>query len=291
MNFKYITIVHIDGRESDYLDGQNAIIKSMEQLPGSRGLLLSPHKPKTLFNEIEHKEIPKLGYYDYSLFMIYALHHYISTEFVITVQDDGWVLNGSAWNESFLDCDFIGAPIHLAKITNLDKTSKTLNRFRWTEFIDTDSKIENVFNGGFSIRSKQFLEAPARYNIQYKLSAPIGLGTYPKILMWEDECNQEDVQLCLYMRPDLEKIGIKFPNIKLAKYFSFEHLTPKLHQDINLNSVLGHHASIRKLKNNRIKYNLYENEIQTIYGEDRVVQLFKSAGYELDFLDKYNYNL
>lgn len=283
MKFDSITIVHIDGREKTSDAAIFALEESIKQLEGSKGLLLSPNKPENLPDYIEHKEIPKLGYHEYSLFVIYALHQFINTDYVIIVQDDGWVVNGSAWRDDFFDYDYIGAPIHIARVTNDDGSKSVYQGFQWTKYSET-LKIENVFNGGFSFRSKRFLEAPARFSIPYILSAPIGLGKYPKILIWEDECNQEDVQLCLYMRPELEKCGIKFPTIDIAKYFSFEHLTPKIHENLDLNEVLGHHAYIRKLKNTKvIEYKSSIKDILSIYGEDRVIEYFSDAGYSFTF--------
>jgi hypothetical protein len=284
MTFEHITIVHIDGRDGDYKNGQKAVHESMIQLPRSKGLLLTPNKP-ILLDGIQHKEIPRLGYHEYSLFVIYALHQFIDTEFVIIVQEDGWVLNGSAWREEFNGYDFIGAPIHLAKVTDANNKSKIFHGFGWTQFIDdTSFSIENVFNGGFSLRSKRFLEAPARFKIPYTIPAPIGLSSFPKIFYWEDEGNQEDIQIFLYMKTHLESLGIKFPSINISKYFAFEHLTPKIHGNLDMNKVLGHHASIRSLKDEKeVHYKISFDDVSNIYGEDRVIDAFLSNGYNVSF--------
>lgn len=287
MKFDHITIVHIDGRESECKYGQLAIIESMKQLPGSRGLLLTPNKPNDLHSDIEHQAIPKLGYQEYSLFVVYALHQFIQTEFVIIVQEDGWVVNGNAWKEEFTEYDFIGAPIHIARVTNEDGRSQTYHGFEWTQFIG-NHKIKNVLNGGFSLRSKKFLEAPARFQIPYVIPAPIGLGSFPKVLRWSDEGNQEDVQVFLYMRDSLERVGIKFPSIDIAKHFSFEHLTPKIHDGVDLNNVLGHHASLRSLKEDKlIQYSASFRDVANIYGEDRVIDMLSNRGYSFSFESRY----
>lgn len=145
-------------------------------------------------------------------------------------------------------------------------------------------KYRKCFNGGFSLRSKRFLEAPARYQIPYVISAPIGRSNSNKLFLWEDECNQEDVQLCLYMRNNLEKCGMKFPSLDVAKYFSFEHLTPSLHENIDLNDVLGHHSYMRKLKNkNLIEYQHNREEVIGIYGENRILEILTNSGYSITF--------
>lgn len=285
MKFDHITVVYIDGRERDYENGQRVVLKSMNELPGSKGLLLTPNRPNDLHGDIEHKEIPKLGYHEYSLFVVYALHRFIDTEFLIIVQEDGWVLNGEAWIDEFTNYDFIGAPIHLARVTGEMGESRVYQGFGWTQFLgDERFKIENVFNGGFSLRSKRFLEAPARFKIPYTIPAPVGLSKFPKILSWEDEGNQEDAQIFLYMRDSLEKVGIRFPTIDIAKYFSFEHLTPSIHENMDLNRVLGHHAYLRSFrKENTVQYPIAFKEVGCIYGEDRVIDLFSRRGYSFSF--------
>jgi hypothetical protein len=285
MKFDHITIVHVDGREGDYENGQRVILKSLQELPGSKGLLLTPSRPTKLHKDIEHQEIPKLGYQEYSLFVVYALHQFIQTEYVIIVQEDGWVLNGEAWREEFTNYDFIGAPIHIARVTNKNGESQVYQGFGWTQFLGSEEfKIENVFNGGFSLRSKKFLEAPARFKIPYVIPAPIGLGKFPKVLKWEDEGNQEDAQIFLYMREALEKVGVKFANIDVAKHFSFEHLTPSIHKDMELDRVLGHHASLRHLKGeNTIYYHIPFRDVSGIYGEDSVIDTFSRKGYSFSF--------
>lgn len=285
MKFDHITLVHINGREGNYKNGQLSVLESMKQLPGSKGLLLTPRRPNALHDGIEHREIPKLGYHEYSFFVVYALHQFIDTDFVIIVQEDGWVVNGSAWREEFTDYDYIGAPIHLARVSAKSGENRVYQGFGWTQFLGNEEfKIENVFNGGFSIRSKRFLESPARFKIPYKIPAPVGIGKFPKVLTWEDEGNLEDVQICLYMKDSLEEHGMRFPNIDVAKYFSFEHLTPSIHRNVKLDEVLGHHASLRSLKGERnIHYPISFRDVSGIHGEDRVIDMFSRRGYTFSF--------
>ena len=80
----------------------------------------------------------------YSKFVLQELHKYIKTEFVLIVQWDGWVINPSAWQDRFLDYDYIGAvwPWHPEGL--------------------------RVGNGGFSLRSKKLLELTADPRFVYK---------------------------------------------------------------------------------------------------------------------------
>lgn len=285
MKFDHITIVHIDGRDGDYKNGQLSVLESMTQLPGSKGLLLTPYRPNFLQDGIEHIEIPRLSYHEYSFFVVYALHQFIDTDFVIIVQEDGWVVNGTAWREEFAEYDYIGAPIHIARVSNKNGERGIYQGFGWTQFLGKEEfKIENVFNGGFSLRSKRFLETPAKFKIPYTVPAPVGIGKFPKVLTWEDEGNLEDVQICLYMKGSLEKYGMKFPNVDIAKYFSFEHLTPSIHEDVILDEVLGHHASLRSLKGEKnIYYPISFRDTSGIPGEDLIIDMFSRRGYTFSF--------
>jgi hypothetical protein len=72
---------------------------------------------------------------DYSHFVLRKLPAYIDTSHVLVTQWDGFVVDGSAWTDAFLDVDFIGAVWH-----------------------DQPASL-NVGNGGFSLRSQRCLQA------------------------------------------------------------------------------------------------------------------------------------
>ena len=68
---------------------------------------------------------------DYSRFIIKTIAPFIHTTHCLVIQHDGYVINGDAWDDTWLDYDYIGAP--------------------WL-YPDPD---RNVGNGGFSLRSKR----------------------------------------------------------------------------------------------------------------------------------------
>lgn len=72
---------------------------------------------------------------DYSDFILNKLIDHVDTSHCLIVQWDGFVLDARAWQERFLEFDYIGAP--------------------WPQFEDG----HNVGNGGFSLRSRRLLEA------------------------------------------------------------------------------------------------------------------------------------
>lgn len=286
MKFENITVVNIDGRPGETIGAQRAIAKSSHELPGSKKLLISPSRPKKLLDGIEHIQIKPLGYFEYGLFVLYALHNFITTDYVLIVQDDGWVLDGRQWKDIFFEYDYIGAPIHFARVTTIG-AEKYLRGFEWTNFLgSTNCKIDLVLNGGFSLRSKRLLEAPQQLNIPYTIPAISNISGPPFKMCWESDAHLEDVYLSLTMRPQLEESGIKFAPLEVAKYFSFEHLHPAIHKNINLMEILGHHAKIRKLRGqdfSEIEYSLRINEASSILGESLAIDLFKRRGYSIKF--------
>ena len=113
MEHSNLTVVAVYGHN----DGTSAIpslVNAMTVLPGSKALLLSPSRPPTLPWFVEHKGIFSLDYFQYSWFMMYALHHFIDTSHVLVVQDDGWVIDGNNFNPDWYKYDYVGAPTHCA---------------------------------------------------------------------------------------------------------------------------------------------------------------------------------
>lgn len=101
-----------------------------------RAILFTHQQPDNLPDELEVVLIPRLGSTsDYSRFVLHDLVDWIGTSHCMITQWDGFIVNPSAWNPAFLECDYIGAP--------------------WPQFADG----YDVGNGGFSLRSKRLMEA------------------------------------------------------------------------------------------------------------------------------------
>ncbi len=81
---------------------------------------------------------------EYSHFVLRGLPGYITSEFVLVTQWDGYVVNPRAWSNDFLAYDYIGAP--------------------WPD--QTDDRA--VGNGGFSLRSQRFLKAGLDPRIEHE---------------------------------------------------------------------------------------------------------------------------
>lgn len=124
---------------------------------------------------------------EYSVFIMKFLAQYIDTSHLLIVQHDGFVLNADAWNDKWLQYDYIGAP--------------------WMWYTE-----KNVGNGGFSLRSKRL------HTI---------LATDPNIIPQNEPRvttnKEEDHCICRIYRNYLEaKYKIKFAPIEVAEKFSIE---------------------------------------------------------------------
>ena len=138
---------------------------------------------------------------DYSRFMIYHLNDYIDTEYVLTIQHDGFIINPDAWRDEFLNYDYIGAP------------------WPWREqgFVTPFGEHISVGNGGFSLRSKKLLEVPSRVEVPFDVVAMNHFYKMFGAVNWN-----EDGNICVHNRHIFEEQGCKFAPVEVAKYFSYE---------------------------------------------------------------------
>jgi len=245
-----ITVVAIYGDGRGYI-ALPALQKTAAALPGSKQLLITNVAVQT---DVPQKLVAHgLDYHAYSEFVLYGLHHYIDTPYALIVQHDGWALNGDNWRDEWLTYDYVGGLTHAALTPyGLYKTAYTW----WGE-----SDVRVVQNGGFSLRSKAMLEAPSKYGIMR--------NQMPDAMLMN-----EDVQVCCFMRPALENVGIQFCPDELSKYFSFEHIGAP-HEGMDLTKVFGHHARFRQLiYGDKVLWKLTREQMANFLGEEAVYDLF-----------------
>ena len=123
---------------------------------------------------------------EYSKFVLKELADYISTDYLILFQADGFVINWKAWDNDFYNYDYIGA----------------VWNFR---------SEKQVGNGGFSFRSRRLQEI---------------LRDDENIVLKNDHIINnfaEDHNICYIYREYLEeKYGIKFAPVEICEKFSIE---------------------------------------------------------------------
>jgi hypothetical protein len=288
--FNHITIVNIDGRPGDHHETQLALSHSAAQMPGARCLMLSPTKPWNLLPPIEHIQILPLGYLDYSLFVTFALHQFIETDFALIVQNDGWVLNGDSFTKEFMEFDYIGAPCHYADVIT-HGVAERVRRFRWVPQMFRQSpgvRVNFTMNGGFSLRSKRFLQTPSALGLDYRLRPPklqrSNDGAFK--MHWPEGDAWEDGYHCLINRAAMDGAGIRFAPPNVAVKFAFEHLNPILHEGVDISKVFGHHMNVRRLVSLdplTIRHTHKEHEVRSIMMEPEILEAFVKMGYRLEF--------
>lgn len=148
----------------------------------------------------------------YSRFCLLDLHQYVDTPYVLIVQHDGFILNPAAWQDSFLEYDYIGAPILIGDWAVLKH-----------QVPETLVGTLVVGNGGFSLRSKELLTLTAK------------LGHEGNFVLNEPE----DWIMCYTERTRLEAAGIRFAPVSLAEAFSFEG---RSHEYYNYTNSFGFHS-------------------------------------------------
>lgn len=167
-----------------------ALQKSMQGIEYARSILIT-HEDIDLTNEnIEVIKIEKLDYKAYNHFILYRLKDYINSDFVLIVQNDGYVLRPQKWTNEFLKYDYIGAPWP--------------RNLHFTE----NGKNIRVGNGGFTLRSKKILNIMSDLNLPF---SDFGTGFF-----------HEDGIICLGYGEILESHGIKFAPVEVASVFSRE---------------------------------------------------------------------
>ncbi len=139
----------------------------------------------------------------YSEFCLTRLHEYVDTPYALVIQHDGFILNPSAWQEVFLNYDYIGAPILIGEWA---KEKHDVN----------DSNIGSlvVGNGGFSLRSHKLMKLTS----DLVARGEVMLG------------DPEDWLMAYTYRERMEEEGICFAPVSVAEVFSFEGRSLKYYQ-------------------------------------------------------------
>lgn len=172
-------------------------------------------------NNINSIYVEKIDLIEYSRICINDLVKYIQSDFCLIVQWDGFIINEKSWTDEFLNYDYIGAP--------------------WGYPSDCRNRIGN---GGFSLRSKKFLEVSSR--IEY---TPYDYQVYTELQRHDRQISPEDWFLCYDKYYYLLDNNIKFPPIELAYKFSVEHpseIKQYDRDDISTYGSFGFHGDFNK---------------------------------------------
>jgi len=155
---------------------------------------------------IEESVIPITNYNEYNYYVVYKLGEHINTSHCLLVQPDGFVLFPEKWDDTWLEYDYIGAPWAYAE----------------DAYIDPFGNHHRVGNGGFSLRSKKFLNVPNEVEVPWETNnsdfywMPKGVVNY-----------HEDGNVCVHNRHIFLEQGCKYAPVEVAVKFSQETRVPE----------------------------------------------------------------
>jgi hypothetical protein len=200
----------------------HAMLQSIKNIKFNCIKLITHEYPNNLPDQITFKKCNHISNIkEYSRFMIYELHKYVDSDFCITVQHDGYIINPNSWRSEFLNYDYIGAPWPIKN----------------DAFISPFGEHIRVGNGGFSLRSQKLLQTPNNINIPFEVNT----SNFYKHM--NAGCYNEDGNICVHNRHLFESVGCKFAPLEVAKYFS--HETPI--SEVSNIAPFGFHGHFRKL--------------------------------------------
>ena len=155
---------------------------------------------------LEEPVVDIKNYNDYNHYVIYNLHNHVETAHCLLVQPDGFVLFPDKWDNNWLEYDYIGAPWACVE----------------DSYIDPFGNHHRVGNGGFSLRSKKFLEIPTKVEVPWETNnsdfyrMPEGVVNY-----------HEDGNVCVHNRHIFIEQGCKYAPVEVAVRFSQETRVPE----------------------------------------------------------------
>jgi hypothetical protein len=155
---------------------------------------------------LEEPVVDIKNYNDYNHYVIHDLHNHVNTSHCLLVQPDGFVLFPEKWNNGWLKYDYIGAPWAYVE----------------DAYIDPFGNHHRVGNGGFSLRSRKFLEVPTKVEVPWETNnsnfywMPEGVVNY-----------HEDGNVCVHNRHIFIEQGCKYAPVEVAVRFSQETRVPE----------------------------------------------------------------
>lgn len=191
-----VTLVAIDGTTNTGAT-EASLTRASRALTFAQVLFFAPVPPNAAPEALPRShwiEIPPKSLKQYNQFCLAELHRYVQTTHCLTIQSDSYIANAAAWDDAWLEYDYIGAP--------------------WPP--GHSGTPYRVGNSGFCLRSRQLLEATAVLpNESYVWRGKV-----------KPSC-RDDVITCVMFRPQLEGLGLRFAPVDVAARFAFENPTPE----------------------------------------------------------------
>ena len=137
-----ITVIIADTK--NYGRAAYAIVKTLEQIKPARTVWLTDIDYD--HPGVEVIKIPPIkDKADYSRIIVKDLTKYFQTDYCLTIQHDGYVIHGEAWNDEFYNWDFIGAPwLYPDPERNMGNDGLSLKSKRLCDALANDEFMEIV---------------------------------------------------------------------------------------------------------------------------------------------------
>jgi hypothetical protein len=286
-DFSAITIVSVTGL-GDARGAGYSLEHCLRQMPGARAVLFSPIVPAGLSANVRHRVIAPLNYHEYSWFMMFALWRFIETEYVLIVQEDGWILDIANWCDEYLNYDYIGAPIHLGRVDTPEHIY-WMRAFSWYEHVNrAGSVVMPVLNGGFSLRSRRMLRALIDHpEVRVEIPPPQIHETEPIRMGWFNNLLNEDVQLTAALRPQLERLGFRYAPLDVSIRFALEDVAP-FHTGVHADAsrLFGLHGWWRRLVSVDpliVRYGISKRTVEDFGSEPVIIEALRRKGFRIEF--------
>ena len=217
---KKIRQVIVDGRgESkkciNIMHNSIDLFKKIASVEFQKPILFTPDFEYTS-DKIKSIAIEKLSYDQYNHFLLDLVDYWPDDSYLMLCQPDGYPIIAENWMDEFLNYDYIGAP------------------WQHSHFIN------RVGNGGFSIRSKKYLDA-----------CKILFDDFPMIAKYH---NCEDFLCTNIYYHEMISLGITFAPLDLAAKFSYEN--PIAERLFGVDQCFGLHDFVNGPVHEKIKYRI-----------------------------------
>ncbi len=188
---KNVTLVAVATTEIDAT--VKALQYSARELDFDRILFIASHDPLSsndFYDFIKIEPFNNVG--EWGRFVVFELHKYITTDYIILIHSDGFIVNPQSWDDDFLNYDYIGAPWPLPK-----------DNFSYRDFYGNIIRVGN----SVSIRSRKLLKMPSDLGLEWAC---------------DHDYFHEDGYLCVQNRHIFQAHGIAYAPLSVASKFSHE---------------------------------------------------------------------
>lgn len=175
-----VTLLQLNCVDPDI--GVKSMQYSSREIQFGRKVLISHERPYNLTDDIEFYMIPKLDHTGISRFRFDSLYKYVETDYYLSIQTDGFVINPHMWTDEFFQYDYIGAPWPALHWNRINRVGNGGFRFESRRLLNLcsnimsdgqhdDVMITNTFKDYFEARGCKFpsIEVASRFSLEHKI--------------------------------------------------------------------------------------------------------------------------